>query len=205
MPRGAYSYHRLSRWSWRSLVISTSSSSTNGYKMEIYKNLRDDYFTMGLVANGTGEGELDLPVGTYYVRVVSTNTFSDFNSGELLSYNLSVVPVSRVDGIKITKYQGPDGNDSGVPYPEGSSYLLYNSQPNWINIVGMAYYTNDGGSITGAANVKLKITVVNASWMAHERADLATTYKIVVTEEDGFFHRTVEVNDAVGLNYCNCE
>ena len=183
-------------------LTSTSSSSTNGYRMEIYKNLTDDYFTMGLVANGTGEGELDLPVGTYYVRVMSTNTFSDFNSGELLSYNLSVVPVSRVDGIKITKYQGPAGNDSGVPYPEGSSYLLYNSQPNWINIVGMAYYTNAGGSITGAANVKLKITVVNASWMAHERPDLATTYKIAVTEEDGFFHRSVEVNDAVGLKYC---
>lgn len=51
---------------------------------------------MELGGGGKGEGEVVLPVGTYYIRVVSTNTFNGFNIGEMPVYNLSVVPVSRV-------------------------------------------------------------------------------------------------------------
>lgn len=87
----------------------TSTSASNDCRIEIYKNLTDDYFTMGLCGSGAGEGELDLPAGTYYVRVMSTSTFSDFNPADLPVYNLSVVPVSRVDEIEITVYEGPKG------------------------------------------------------------------------------------------------
>lgn len=178
-----------------------SNSSVNGCKLEIYRNLTEDYFTMQLGGSGKGEGEVGLSAGTYYIRVVSTNTFNDFKVGEMPVYNLSVTPVARVDGIIITNYQGPAGNASGTPYPEGSSYLLFNSQPNWINIVGMAYYIN-GASKTGSANVKLKITVVNTSWESLNRPDMSTTYETATTRGDGFFYRTISVNDVVGLRYC---
>lgn len=112
---------------------------------------------------------------------------------ERLSYNLSVVPVSRVDGIKITKYQGPDGTDGVVyeSYPD-------DGKQNWVYIIGMAYYTNDGGSITGAANVKLKITVVNTSWEELGKTDRSTTYATTVSRDDGFFFRTVNINRGLG-------
>ncbi len=141
---------------------------------------------------GKGEGEVDLPAGTYYIRVVSTNTFNDFNIGEMPVYNLSVVPVSRVDGIDITQYQG-----SGGVY--GMAYDMNGTEPNWINIVGLAYYTDSMGNKTGAANVKIKITVVNESWEKYDRPDLATTYEIATTREDGFFHRTIYLNGGLGL------
>jgi len=179
----------------------TSTSSANGCRMEIYRNVTEDYFAMQLGGSGAGEGEIELPAGTYYIRVVSTNTINDFDLGNLPAYNLSVVPVSRVDGIMITNYQGPAGNADGTPYPEGSSYLLYNSQPNWINIVGLAYYTDSMGNKTGSANVKLRVKVVNTSWEAYNRPDLATTYETTVTRDNGYFYRTVSVNEAVGLHY----
>lgn len=65
-----------------------------------------------------------------------------------------------MDGIKITKYQGPAGNADGTPYSEGTSYLLFDSYPNWINIVGVAFYFDNMGNKVGSANVKLKVTVM---------------------------------------------
>ncbi len=170
-----------------------SNSSVNGCKLEIYRNLTEDYFTMQLGGSGKGEGEVGLSAGTYYIRVVSTNTFNDFKVGEMPVYNLSVTPVARVDGIKITKYQGSGGGD-------GKAFDMNGAEPNWINIVGMAYYKNGSENMTGAANVKLNITVVNTSWEEYGRPDLATTYKIAPTQENGFFYRTIYLNGGVGLH-----
>lgn len=169
----------------------TSNSSVNGCELEIYKNLTEDYFTMQFGGSGIGEGEVELPVGTYYIRVVSTNTFNDFNIGEMPVYNLSVVPVARVDGIKITQYHG-----SGNVY--GMAYDLPGAEQNWINIVGIAYYM-DSENMTGSANVKLKITVINTSWESLERQDMSTTYETAITRDDGFFHMTINLNKGLGL------
>ncbi len=173
-----------------------SSASTNGCEFEIYRNVTQDYFAMEFGGGGKGEGEVDLPAGTYYIRVVSTNTFNDFNIGEMPVYNLSVVPVSRVDGIMITKYTGLSGSEGGF------GYQLHDADDNWINIVGRVYYTDSVGNKTGSANVKLKITVVNTTWELHDRPDIARTYGIPITRENGFFYSTINVNRGIGLyNY----
>ncbi len=172
----------------------TSNSAANGCRMEIYRNLGEDYFIMELGGSGTGEVETELSVGTYYVRVVSTNTLNDFNPADIPAYNLSVVPVSKVNKIKITKYTGSGGGD-------GVAYDLYDGNPNWVNIVGLAYYEDSMGNKTGAANVKLKVQVVNTSWKLKGRPDKAITYITTVTRDDGFFYGTVYLYEVVGLNY----
>ncbi len=176
----------------------TSTSVSNGCMLEIYRNLTDDYYTMVLCGSGAAEGELDLPVGTYYVRVVSTNTFSDFNPGDLPVYNLSVVPVSRVDEIEITVYEGPKGV-TGFWYPEGGSYRLFDAESNWIDITGWAYYTDSMGNKFAAENIKLNGTVVNTSWESLNRPDLSTTYGTAVTRSNGFFTMRVYLNRSKGL------
>lgn len=176
----------------------TSASAGNGCWMEIYQNKMGDYFAMERFGSGVGEGEVQLPAGTYYVRVVSTNAFSEFNPADNYAYNLSVVPVSRVEKIEITMYSGRNGVQN-LGYPEGPSYGLYDGDSNYINIRGWAYYTDSMGNKYAAKNVKLSATVTNASWELKNRPDLATTYGTATTGNNGFFVMSVRVNRSVGL------
>lgn len=180
----------------------TSTSSVNGCKLEIYRNLTEDYFTMQLGGSGTGEGEVDLPAGTYYIRVMSTNTFSNFNPLELPSYSLSVVPVSRVDGIVITTYEGIKVTEGS--YHEGYSCRIWDlegTEPTFVNVIGLAYYTDSMGNKTGAANVKVKGTVVNTSYELSDEPELSTTYGSAITREDGFFFIRVYLNKSLGYRH----
>lgn len=175
----------------------TSSSTGSGCRMEIYQNIAEDYFAMQLVGSGAGEGEASLPAGTYYVRVVSTNSFNEFNPADRYAYNLSVVPVSRVDRIEITEYSGPsDGKNVG--YPEGPSYGLFDGESNFVNIRGWAYYTDSMGNKYVAKNVRLSGTVTNKSWESESRPDLAITYGTATTGDNGRFVMGVKVNRSVG-------
>lgn len=175
----------------------TSASAGNGCRMEIYQNITEDYFRMELLVSGAGEGEAKLPAGTYYVRVVSTNTFNEFNPADRYSYNLSVVPVSRVDAIEITMYSGPNGIKN-IGYPEGPSYGLFDAESNYINIRGWAYYMDSMGNKYVAKNVKLSGSVTNDSWDLKGCPDIATTYGTATTGENGFFTMGVNVNRSVG-------
>lgn len=179
----------------------TSNSSSNGCKMEIYKNVleEEDYFAMELGGSAIGEREVYLPVGTYYIRVVSTNTYNDFNPGDVPFYNLSVTPVSRVDGIMITTYQAPKITEGS--YHEGYSYRVWDREDNFVNIIGLAYNLDSMGNKTGAANVRLGGKVVNTSWESEGRPDLSTTYGSATTREDGFFFMRVYLNRSYGLRY----
>lgn len=177
----------------------TSNSSSNGCRLEIYQNLTTDYFAMALGGSAaTGEAEAELPVGTYYVRVVGTNSANDFNPGDVPSYNLSITPVSRVDGIMITTYQAPEMLD---PSSTGErSYKVCDGENNWVIVIGLAYNLDDMGNKTGAANVRLGGRVVNDSW-EEVRPDLATTYGLDTTRENGFFYMKIYLNRAWGFNH----
>lgn len=175
----------------------TSASAGNGCRMEVYQNIAEDYFAMQLVASGAGEGEANLPAGTYYVRVVNTNTFNEFNPADNYAYNLSVVPVSRVDRIEITKYVGPSGVD-GFSYPEGSSYRLYDRASNFINITCFAYYTDSLGNKYAAKNVKLQALVENTGYP--KGSSLAITGGTAVVGNNGFCVIGVNVNRSKGQN-----
>lgn len=164
--------------------------------MEIYRNLATDYFVMACIGQGT-RGEVELPAGTYFLRVVSTNTFVDFNAGDIPAYTLSVTPVGKVDEIAITMYSGYHGAE-GVLYSEGAYYRIDDNNPNMITIFGWAYYKNSMGGKHTAANVAVTARVKNNQLEAIGRSDLAVTYGSAVTDSNGHFVMTVYMNPALG-------
>lgn len=180
----------------------TSSSATNGCKVEIYYNLLsgDTYAMQFLGSLGSGmEGEIGLPAGTYYLRIVSTNNFLTFNSGDIPTYNLSVSSVARADGIEITMFSGYN-SVANVDYPQGSFYRIDQnpSGVNYVTITGWAYTLDMFGNKSRAANVKIYGGVANEQWEAIGRDDLAYTYGSAVTDSTGFFRMTVYLNPAKG-------
>ena len=98
----------------------SSSSTTNGCKFEIYKNLVSNYYAMLRIGYGTG-GEVALDAGTYYIRVVSTNTVDNFNAGDIPTYKLSVSQTTKVDKVTVTSTAITDSNG----YYEMTFYLKY--------------------------------------------------------------------------------
>lgn len=96
----------------------SSSSTTNGCKFEIYKNLVSNYYAMLRIGYGTG-GEVALDAGTYYIRVVSTNTVDNFNAGDIPTYKLSVSQTTKVDKVTVTSTAITDSNG----YYEMTFYL----------------------------------------------------------------------------------
>ncbi len=166
----------------------TSSSSTNGCKMEIYKNVETENLSMQLVGSGSGEGELALEAGTYYVRIISTNALNNFNPGDIPVYNLSVVPVSKVDSIKITQLKGPKGSEN-CTYHEGTLYRLYDAESNWIKVTGICY--SDTQFSVSATNVKINVAVYNVDTQS-------IRYGSGVIDSSGWFHIIVPVDPAGG-------
>lgn len=136
-------------------------SKTNDYTTEIYKNLSSDYYAMQLVAYGKG-GEIDLPAGTYFLRVVCTNTLSNFNAAEYPTYTLSVTPVIKVDKVEITKFSGH--NAAKVTYDQGTHYRIDENEygPNEVTITGWAYYEDGVGNKYAAPNVKIDAVITDS-------------------------------------------
>lgn len=166
----------------------TSSSSTNGCKMEIYKNVGTGNLSMQLVGSGSGEGEISLSAGTYYVRIISKNTLNEFNPADIPVYSLSIVPVSKVDSIQIKSLEGPVGSDN-CTYHEGTHYRLYDAVPNWIKVSGVCYSDTQFNVI--ATNVKINVAVYNMDTQS-------IRYGAAVIGNDGWFHITVPVDPAEG-------
>ena len=96
---------------------------------------------MQFLGRGTG-GEVELPAGTYYVRVVSTNTLNNFDASDFGSYSFSVKPVSRVDRIKITEIVSANGVK--VEYDNGLLHRMDSANGNVVAIKGTAYYVVGG-------------------------------------------------------------
>lgn len=174
----------------------TSDSDINGCKIEIYRNLISDYYAMLRIGSGNG-GEISLPAGTYYLRIVSTNTFSDFNAADMPTYNLSVAPISRVDDVAINYFEGYCGQIV-YDYPEGNFYRIEETTPNVIAIHGRATYTDDNGYKKGAANVKIDGEVVNRQWKANNRPDMAYTDGTAITDSNGLFTMRVYLKSGLG-------
>ena len=177
------------------------TSATNDYYFEVYRNLSSDYFAMQLVAWGKG-GEMALPAGTYFLRIITTNTINDFNAGEFPIYELSVTPVSKVNNIMISKFSGYHG--STVTYPQGTHYRIDENEygPNQITIIGWAYYENSVGNKFAAPNVKVNATIRDLQWSGINRPDMDTVYGSAVTDENGAFTMNVYLNRALGgLHY----
>lgn len=177
----------------------SSSSSTNGCKMEIYRNVGTETLSMQLIGSGSGEGEMGLPTGTYYVRVISKNSLNDFNPGDIPAYNLSVVPVSKVSGIQFTNRYGNDISMGKIFYysDEKPGYRIVDKPfDNYFGVKGMVTYKDSpGGAQTTAKNIKLVGAVENLK--THE-----VTYGTAVSGQDGFFTMVIRFGEVAGSKYC---
>jgi len=174
----------------------SSSSTTNGCKFELYRNVvTSDYYGMQFLGYGTG-GEVEMPAGTYYLRIVSTNTFSDFNASDIPTYNLSVVPVSRVDTIRITEIKASGGNT--VTYPEGTLYRVDQSITQFVSVKGIAYYYDEYGVLQPAANACISGKIKDEQWEAINRPDMATVYSSAITNSNGGYSMYFNLNTALG-------
>ena len=173
----------------------SSSSTTNGCKIEIYKNLVSDYYAMLRVGYGTG-GEVALDAGTYYIRVVSTNTVDDFNAGDIPTYKLSVSQTTKVDKITITDYSAYHGTEN-VDYPEGF-YRVDQSLTNVVTVKGRAYYTDENGRSQPIANATIIGEVKDQQWEKLNRPDMSTVTSTAVTDSNGYYEMTFYLKTAVG-------
>lgn len=174
----------------------TSTSSLNGCKMEIYKNNSG----MTLYGRNVSEMEWELSAGTYYVRVSSANAFSDFYPGDIPVYNLSIVPVGKVEGIWFKHYMGNDISMGKTYFKSGEEpgYVVKDvPSQNYIAINAMAYYnSNPIGTLIAAPNVKLTGWVING-------ATDETTSATAVSDQEGFFTIKIDFGDAVVNNKSN--
>ncbi len=172
-----------------------SSSDTNGCNIEIYQNLVSDYYGMLCIGSGKG-GEVELPAGTYYLRIVSTNTFSNFNAGDIPVYHLSVVPVCKADKVSITYYDLPLDK---VEYNNmGKYYRLDQRISNLLVVHGRATYTASDLTERAAANVKISGVVLDEQWAAINRPDMEKVYGTAVTDRDGNFTMKIYLKTALG-------
>lgn len=178
--------------------LSISSNSTvNGCKIEIYRNLVvSNYYGMQFLGSGNG-GEVELPAGTYYLRVVSTNTISSFDVKQIPTYTMSVAPVSEVDEVIITRYWANQGSEN-VSYAYGPLYRVDESLTKTILIKGRAYYSDENGDRKPAINVKIDGKVVDKQWEKNNRPDKSTVYGSDITDELGFYEIKFNLNSALG-------
>lgn len=190
-----YSFVVLDSPAYHKIRLSISSSSnTNGCNMEIYRNLvsTPGYYGMQFVGSGNG-GEITLPAGTYYLRVVSTNTFNNFNPSEIPAYSLSVVPVSRVDEIYITEIKSNHGT-AGIDYGQGPMYRVEGEQTNFVVVKGFACYYDSNG-VHMSANVIINGGIENKQ---QTNSNLAWVYSSNVTNSEGSYRLEFYLRPGVG-------
>lgn len=174
-----------------------SSSSTNGCSFEVYDNVVSGGYGMRRLAYGT-DGETPLEPGTYYIRIISDNTFSNYDSTDIPTYTLSVLPVSRVDKIEIYNYL----NEHYVSYNQGSHHRveMYQNIQNHTGIRGRAYYEDPSGLQHPSINAKITCTITNESWMDLNQPTMATTHNSALTNNSGVFGMYINLNIGIGTN-----
>lgn len=182
----------------------SSSSNTNGCSFELYDNVVTNGFGMRRLGYGT-DGEIELDPGTYYLRVISSNTFNTYDPTDIPTANLSVYAVSRVDEIIIYNYYGYNGVMLPPPpntYPQGSHYRIEQTTvDNRVGIRAKAIYSDPSGLTHPSINVKIMGIVENESWSLLNQPGLAFTNNTAITGDDGFFGMYVNLNNGVGLNH----
>lgn len=175
----------------------SSSSKVNGCKFELYRNLvTSDYYGMQYLGSGTG-GEVRLPVGTYYLRIVSTNTFDNFNGADIPAYDLSVVPVARVDMIKITDVRARGAVD--VPYGNGTILRVEEAITQVVLVKGTAYYLDGPNLRKESVNAQINGKITDPAWEGMSRPDMAYVYSSGYVDEFGSYSLWFQLNSCLGV------
>ncbi|MCR4566669.1 MAG: hypothetical protein K5769_01350 [Pseudobutyrivibrio sp.] len=175
------------------------NSSSNNAKVEIYKNVSQNSRHYGLLKVGEGNGgELNLKLGKYYLRVISTNSLDSFNIYNIGSYKLSIEPVGRVDLIEITYIDGY--NRAFVNYPEGGHARIDEIDPSYVTVTGVTYYIDQYGVKKVAPNAKVNGLVTNNAWMSIDRQDMAYTNGHAASNNTGLFRATIPLLSGIGAS-----
>ncbi|MBO5030264.1 MAG: hypothetical protein J6D08_00010 [Lachnospiraceae bacterium] len=167
-------------------------------RFEIYTNLVTNYYVMYRIVSGTN-GEITLPAGTYFLRVISAETVNQFIAGGTAAYKLTEGPVSEVNRIEITKYSGYEAA-ANVNYNNGPHYRIsqHATNPDFVTITGWTFLKDSIGNNYAAQNVGVTVSVTNDLWIEAGHPEYATTYGTAVSGSNGFFTATVYLYPAVG-------
>lgn len=177
----------------------TSSSSVNGCSFEIYENIASSGYALHRRAAGTS-GEMALEPDTYYLRVISSNTLTDFDVTDIPTYSLKVLPVAVVDTIEILNYT----SQNYVTYNEGSHHRVEHDPLLGADKVGVrcrAKYSEPSGLQHPSPNVIIACTVENPEWTILNRPDLAITHGNNTTGGDGICTIFVYMNLGIGAEH----
>lgn len=181
------------------LVLLYAGSLADNCEFEIYRNVGIGCFAMQYLAHGNG-GSVELPAGTYYFRIVSTNTPSNFDENNILLYTFAVSPNRQLDGIEITMYRGYHAT-ANVDYPEGRYYRVDDQNPNPVTVMGFAYNLDSMGNKCTVPNAIVKVSATNLD--LNDAGETATTSGYAVTGDNGYFSTVIYMNPARGLrSYC---
>lgn len=178
----------------------SSSSTTNGCSIEIFSNVvSGNGFGMDRITGTSTTIEGSMLPGTYYIRVVSTNTFNTYDPTGIPTYTLSVLPVSRVDEIEILNYNTSDS----VEYNEGYHHRVQHVSgiTNQIGIRARAIYRDPSNLTHPSANVRMTAVVTNIDWAKINRPDMAITTNNSVTNSNGIFGMYVQLKSGLGARH----
>ncbi|QWU16218.1 hypothetical protein SAMN04487895_11459 [Paenibacillus sophorae] len=123
------------------------ASLGNGYKAELYSALSNNRMALTPSENGN----VSLGTGTYYLRVYTTNAYSDNN------YSLHLQPVLRADKLVITGYNSNGGPNDYPSYAYGRYYRITG---NSFTVTGVAA-TSDNYAV---ANAEVEVIWENDNW-----------------------------------------
>ncbi|MRN51475.1 hypothetical protein [Paenibacillus monticola] len=123
------------------------ASVGNGNKAELYGALSNN--RMALIPSQNGN--VSLGTGTYYLRVYTTNAYSDTN------YSLHLQPVLRADKLVITGYNSNGGPNDYPSYAYGRYYRITG---NSFTVTGVAA-TSDNYAV---ANSEVEVIWENEYW-----------------------------------------
>lgn len=123
------------------------SSVANGYKAEMYGVSSNNRMVL---LSSTGHN-VSLGTGTYYLRVYTTNTYSDTN------YSLTLQPVLRAGKLVITGYNSKGGPNDYPSYAYGRYYRITG---NSFTVNGVVATTDN----YAVANAEVEVIWENDYW-----------------------------------------
>jgi hypothetical protein len=150
------------------------ASTTNGYKAELYGALSNNRMALMPVVNGN----VSLGTGTYYLKVYTTDTYSDNN------YSLHLQPVLRADKVVITGYNSNGGPNDYPTYAYGRYYRITG---NSFTVTGVAA-TSDNYAV---ANAEVEVIWINDAWS--ESSNNRYRSAKVMTNSSGQFTATLSL------------
>ncbi|WP_434748709.1 hypothetical protein [Paenibacillus amylolyticus] len=155
------------------------ASTANGYKAELYGALSNNRMTL----MPTTSGNVSLGTGTYYLKVYTTNTYSDNN------YSLHLQPVLRADKVVITGYNSNGGPNDYPSYAYGRYYRITG---NSFTVTGVAA-TSDNYAV---ANAEVEVIWANDAWSDSSNNRYRTAK--VMTNSSGQFTATLSLPPSAG-------